>query len=120
MADYPVVGDVSETLRSVIDDFIGHVSAHLDRQEPGGVWAPTDLAAVLTRSSILTWPGLGREFEPVFSPARRYRARIDAALDRPASLHNTHGFIAQQAHRDVRQAVQVQDSSDQPRAQCRR
>jgi hypothetical protein len=80
----------------LVDDFtgrspLGRVGARLDRQVGAGVWAETDLEAVLTPSSTLTWPGLGREGEPVFAPTRRYRARVDADQYRPGYLQNADG-----------------------------
>jgi hypothetical protein len=81
----------------LVDDFtgrapIGRVSARLDRRVAPGTWAPTDLDAVLTPSSTLTWPGLGREWEPASSPARRYRARITAEQYRAEYLQNADGL----------------------------
>jgi hypothetical protein len=80
----------------LIDDFtgrapLGRVSARLDRQVSAGVWEPTTMDAVLTPSSILTWPGLGRESEPSTAPTRRYRARVEAAQYRPDYLQSLDG-----------------------------
>jgi hypothetical protein len=81
----------------LVDDFtgrapLGDVSARLDRQVSVGVWEPTSIKAVLTPSSILTWPGLGRELEPVSAPTRRYRVRLEGALYRPAYLEALDGI----------------------------
>ena len=80
----------------LVDDFtgrapLGRVSATLDRQVAAGVWEPTTIPAVLTPSSILTWPGLGRESEPSTAPTRRYRARVEAAQYRPDYLQSADG-----------------------------
>ena len=80
----------------LVDDFtgrgpIGRVSARLDRQVSPGVWEPTSLEPVLTPSSILTWPGLGRVREPSTAPTRRYRARVEADQYRPDYLENADG-----------------------------
>ncbi|HEY6176583.1 MAG TPA: hypothetical protein VIX73_19140 [Kofleriaceae bacterium] len=81
----------------LVDDFtgkspLGRVRARLDRQVGIGLWAPTDLEAVLTPSSTLTWPGLGREWEPTAAPTRRYRARITADQYRPDYLQSVDGL----------------------------
>lgn len=81
----------------LVDEFtgaapLGRVSAQLDRQVSPGVWAPTDLDAILTPSSTLTWPGLGRMREPAFGPTRRYRARITAERYRPEYLQSADGL----------------------------
>ena len=81
----------------LVDDFtgrapLGRVSATLDRRVSAGVWEPTTIDAVLTPSNILTWPGLGREFEPVSAPTRRYRVRLEADLYRPGYLQALDGI----------------------------
>jgi hypothetical protein len=81
----------------LVDDFtgrapLGRVGARLDRQIAIGQWAPTDLEAVRTPSNTLTWPGLGREWDPPSSPTRRYRARIAADQYRPEYLQSADGF----------------------------
>jgi hypothetical protein len=81
----------------LVDDFtgrapIGRVSATLDRQVSPGVWEPTSIASVLTPSSILTWPGLGRDSEPLTAPTRRYRARLQAEQYRPDYLQSADGL----------------------------
>lgn len=81
----------------LVDDFtgrspLGRVTASLDRQVSAGVWAPTDVEAVITPSSTLTWPGLGRDTDPLSTPTRRYRVRIAAEQYRPAYLQNADGF----------------------------
>lgn len=80
----------------LVDDFtgrapLGPVSARLDRQVSPGVWEPTAIEPVLTPSSILTWPGLGRDSEPSSAPTRRYRARVEAAQYRPDYLQSVDG-----------------------------
>lgn len=80
----------------LVDDFtgqapLGRVRARLDRQASPGVWATTELKSVLTPSSVLTWPGLGRAQEPASALTRRYRARIEAEQYRPAYLQNADG-----------------------------
>lgn len=80
----------------LVDDFtgltpLGRVRARLDSQVSPGVWAPTDLASVLTPSSVLTWPGLGRASEPSSAPTRRYRVRIEAEQYRPEYLQALDG-----------------------------
>lgn len=80
----------------LVDDFtgrapIGGVSARLDRQVSAGVWEPTTIQPVLTPSSILIWPGLGRESEPSTAPTRRYRARVEAPKYRPDYLQSLDG-----------------------------
>jgi hypothetical protein len=80
----------------LIDDFtgrapLGRVSVRLDLEVSAGVWAETDIAAVLTPSSIFTWPGLGRTREPASAPTRRYRARVAAEQYRPGYLQNADG-----------------------------
>jgi len=81
----------------LVDDFtgrspVGRVSAQLDRRVSPGVWALTDIEPLLTPSNTLTWPGLGREWEPASAPTRRYRARITADQYRPEYLQNTDGL----------------------------
>ena len=81
----------------LVDEFtgkspLGRVSARLDRQVGPGVWLPTDLEAVLTPSSTLTWPGLGRAREPAWAPTRRYRARVTADRYRPEYLQSADGL----------------------------
>ena len=81
----------------LIDEFtgkapLGGVSVQLDRQVSAGVWAPTDLQAVLTPSSTFTWPGLGRMRQSASAPTRRYRARIAAERYRPEYLQSTDGL----------------------------
>jgi hypothetical protein len=95
----------------LVDDFttrapIGRVSARLDRQVAAGVWAATDLDAVLTPSNTLTWPGLGREADPASSPTRRYRAYVAADRYRPEYLQNADGleFDAPPWNDDIRPA----------------
>jgi hypothetical protein len=81
----------------LVDDFtgkspLGRVRARLDRQVGIGAWAPTDIEALLTPSSTLTWPGLGREWELASAPTRRYRARITADQYRPGYLQSGDGL----------------------------
>ena len=81
----------------LVDDFtgnapLGRVSAQLDRRVALGVWAPTDLQAVLTPSSTFTWPGLGRVQQPASAPTRRYRARIATERYRPDYLRTSDGI----------------------------
>jgi hypothetical protein len=81
----------------LVDDFtgeapLGRVSSRLDLQVAVGVWAPTDILTVRTPSSMLVWPGLGREWEPASAPTRRYRVRIDAERYRPSYLQNADGI----------------------------
>ena len=81
----------------LIDEFtgtapLGRVSAQLDREVSPGVWASTDLEAVLTPSSTFTWPGLGRMRQPASAPTRRYRARVVAERYRPEYLQSADGF----------------------------
>jgi hypothetical protein len=81
----------------LLDDFtgrapLGRVGAVLDRQVSPGVWEPTTIAAVLTPSSILTWPGLGREMDPLAAPTRRYRVRLQPDLYRPSYLETADGI----------------------------
>jgi hypothetical protein len=80
----------------LIDDFtgrapLGRVSARLDLEVSAGVWAPAGLDALLTPSSVLAWPGLGRHSEPALIPARRYRARVEAERYRPDYLQGADG-----------------------------
>lgn len=80
----------------LVDDFtgeapVGRVSARLDRQVAVGVWAPTDLEAVMTPSGILSWPGLGRVWEPTSASTPRFRARVDAEQYRPSYLQIVDG-----------------------------
>jgi hypothetical protein len=81
----------------LIDDFtgtgpLGRVSARLDRQVSAGVWAPTDLDALLTPSSTFIWPGLGRMQQPASAPTRRFRVRVTAERYRPEYLQSADGF----------------------------
>lgn len=81
----------------LVDDFtgkapLGRLSARLDREVGAGVWAPTDLQTVVTPSSTLTWPGLGREWDPLSALTRRYRARVVADRYRPAYLQDRDGI----------------------------
>lgn len=81
----------------LVDDFtgkspLGRVSARLDREVSAGVWAPADLETVITPSTTLTWPGLGREGDPLAAPTRRYRARVAADRYRPAYLQDRDGI----------------------------
>lgn len=57
---------------------VGTLQVVLDAQDPGGIWRRTDVRAVLTQSGVITYPGLGRQREPVGLPARRYRVRVTA------------------------------------------
>jgi hypothetical protein len=80
----------------LVDDFtgeapVGRVKAWLDLRVAVGVWKPTDFAPVLTPSSVVCWPGLGREGDPALAPTRRYRARVDADQYRPGYLSSTDG-----------------------------
>jgi hypothetical protein len=80
----------------LVDEFtgrapLGAVSATLDLELAPGVWEATGLEPVVTPSSVLTWPGLGRAWEPATAPARRYRARIAAERYRPAYLETADG-----------------------------
>jgi hypothetical protein len=81
----------------LVDDFtggspLGRVTARLDRRVAVGAWAPTDIEAVITPSSVVCWPGLGRASEPAFAPTRTYRARVDVDGYRPAYLQNADGL----------------------------
>jgi len=81
----------------LVDDFTGQsprgrVTARLDRQVSAGMWEPTDLETVITPSGTLTWPGLGREWEPASAPTRRYRARVGVENYRPSYLQSVDGF----------------------------
>jgi hypothetical protein len=81
----------------LVDDFtgqlpVGRIGVQLDRQVAINVWELTDLAVVRTLSGVLTWPGLGREWEPASSPTRRFRARVRADQYRPAYLQSADGL----------------------------
>lgn len=64
----------------LIDDLTGKepfgaVKASLEIQD-GGDWLPTSIEAVLTPSMVVTYPGLGRQFDTTMPP-RHYRVILD-------------------------------------------
>jgi hypothetical protein len=84
----------------LVDDFtgtapLGRVTARLDREVSPGVFEPTDIPALMTPSSILTWPGLGRSSDPASAPARAYQVCITADNYRPSYLQFADGTTFQ-------------------------
>jgi len=71
---------------------LGRVTARLELRTAPATWAATSLAAVLTPSNVFVWPGLGKQRDPLSATPRRYRARIDAELYRPAYLETVDGL----------------------------
>ncbi len=61
---------------------IGRVKAHLDVQD-GAEWRALDSEAVITASSIVTYPGLGRSVD-LAPPPQHYRVRLEARCYRPS------------------------------------
>jgi hypothetical protein len=67
----------------LIDEFrggppIGAVRAHLEIDDGGGQFRAVDIAAVLTPSSVIVYPDLGRTSHPDVAPTRHYRVTLDA------------------------------------------
>ncbi len=70
----------------LIDDFTGKpptgpVDAALDLQD-GLEWRATEVRPVVTASTIVTYPGLGREAD-VSHPPQHYRVRLETRFYRP-------------------------------------
>jgi len=70
----------------LVDDLTGQapfgpLRVFLDLQD-GPDWRPTPLRPVITASSVITYPGLGRSADASL-PAQRYRVRLEADFYRP-------------------------------------
>lgn len=70
----------------LVDDLTGQVPfgpvrALLDLQD-GAAWRPTAVRPVITASSIVSYPGLGRSADASLPP-QRYRVRLEADFYRP-------------------------------------
>jgi hypothetical protein len=56
---------------------LGALHVYLDAEQSAGVWRATDLRALVTRSGVITFPGLGRRRDPAAHGPSRYRVRVD-------------------------------------------
>jgi hypothetical protein len=97
----PISGAVTRLYSPIglqlVDDFtkeapLGEIAAHLD-ERVGLVFVPTDIAGVVTPSSVLAYPGLGRRAQVAQQPPRTYRVRIDAELYRPFYRASSDGIV---------------------------
>jgi hypothetical protein len=71
----------------LIDDFtkeppLGRIVPHLD-ESVGATFVETPIRGVITSSSVLVYPGLGRQAEVALQPPKTFRVRVDAELYRP-------------------------------------
>lgn len=69
---------------------VGRIEATLELQD-GAEWRLIDRAPVITASSVLLYPGLGRTTD-VTQPPHHYRVRLDAPLYRPLYRANADGI----------------------------
>ena len=72
----------------LVDEFraappVGAVRARLEIDDGGGSFRLLDIPAVMTPSSVLIYPGLGRAHDPANAPTRHYRVTLDADLYLP-------------------------------------
>jgi hypothetical protein len=71
----------------LVDDFtkeppLGEIVPRLD-ESVGLAFAETTIAAVITPSGVLAYPGLGHQAQVGLQPPKTYRVRVDAELYRP-------------------------------------
>ena len=71
---------------------VGEIVAHLD-ERVGTAFVPTGIRAVVTPSSVLAYPGLGRRARVPGEPPRTYRVRVDADLYRPFYRASSDGVV---------------------------
>ena len=71
---------------------MGRLLAHLD-ELVGGSWVETSIRATITASSVLAFPGLGRQALVANQPPKQYRVRLDAELYRPFYRATSAGII---------------------------
>jgi hypothetical protein len=81
----------------LVDDFTkqpprGAIVARLD-ERVDTTFAETAVAAVVTSSSVVAYPGLGRRTRVAGAPPRTYRVRVDAALYRPFYRASSDGIV---------------------------
>jgi len=85
----------------LVDEFTGRppfggVRARLEFEDAPGHFQATDVAAVLTPSSVIVYPGLGRRLSPATAQPRRYRVSFEADYYFPlysATANGTPGGI---------------------------
>jgi len=70
----------------------GRVSARIDRSDGIGGWIETDARGVITPSSVLAFPGLGRARDPAAPPVT-HRVRVEADLYRPMYRASADGVV---------------------------
>jgi hypothetical protein len=81
----------------LVDDFtgeppLGRITPYLDLQT-GATWTQTIIAGWVSSTSVLAYPGLGRQAD-ASAPAQTYRVRVDAELYRPFYLATADGIVA--------------------------
>jgi hypothetical protein len=81
----------------LVDDFtqeppFGQLAAHLDEQV-GAAWVETGLRGTITASSVLAFPGLGRQAAVANQPPKQYRVRLDAEMYRPFYRATADGIV---------------------------
>ena len=81
----------------LIDDLtgkapLGRIDVRLDVQDLPGTWRTTALAAILTASGVVTYPGLERRANPRGLAARKYRVRLIPQFYLPLYRRNADGI----------------------------
>lgn len=71
---------------------LGKTTAYLDIRDASGTWRQTDIPAVKTPTSVVSFPGLGRSPEVIFFVPRHYRVRISAELYVPLYQSSSDGI----------------------------
>ncbi len=101
MATTPIAVDrfrsFSPVALSPVDDFtgrapVGRIGLVLDVEDGAGGWVQTDIAPVVTPSSVYAYPGLGLVDVVANHMPRWYRVRVYAEHYRPLYLRNVDGI----------------------------
>lgn len=71
---------------------IGRIRTYLDADNGAGGWMPTSIPAVMTPSGAITYPGLGRAFNPSTAVSRKYRIRLETEFYTPAYRQTADGI----------------------------
>jgi hypothetical protein len=82
----------------LIDDLtggapIGRVEVFLESQIAGGAWKDTGIAAVITASGTVTYPGLERHADATGKPPKQFRVRLKPQFYLPLYQRNQDGIL---------------------------
>jgi hypothetical protein len=98
---HPLLGAATRLYSPVglqlVDDFtrgapLGKIRPRLD-EGVGTTFVETTIAGVITPSSVLVYPGLGRQAPVALQPSKTYRIRVDAELYRPFYRAASDGIV---------------------------